>query len=225
MSPILLRILQLVVLVLLQAALLFGSAGDLRWSAGWWYIGLYVIMLVLASVLLIPGHKDVVEERSRGLKGGKGWDHLITQLMIIPTMGTLLVAGFDERWNWVGFMPPWLRILGGVLFTAGYALTLWAMFANPFFSQTVRIQSERGHKAVTGGPYHFVRHPGYLGMATSLLGAVFMLGSLWGFICFGFYIILIAMRTSLEDRTLQVELPGYRDYASLTRFRLIPGLW
>lgn len=225
MSPILKRIMQLLILVLLQTTLLFGSAGDLRWSAGWWYIGLYVLMLVGASVILIPGHKEVIEERSKGVKGGRRWDHLITQAMILPTLGTLLLAGFDERWNWVGSMPTWLRILGGVLFAAGYVLTLWAMSANPFFSQTVRIQSERGHKAINSGPYHFVRHPGYLGMTTSLLGAVFLLGSFWCFICFGIYIVLILIRTSLEDRTLMAELPGYREYASHTRFRLISGLW
>lgn len=79
--------------------------------------------------------------------------------------------------------------------------------------------------AVTGGPYQIIRHPGYLGMTVSLLGAVFLLDSRYGLICFGLYVILIIIRTALEDRTLLAELPGYREYVARTRFRLVPGLW
>jgi len=33
------------------------------------------------------------------------------------------------------------------------------------------------------------------------------------------------VRTALEDRTLQQELPGYREYADRVRYRLIPGVY
>ncbi len=39
------------------------------------------------------------------------------------------------------------------------------------------------------------------------------------------YIGLFAVRTVLEDRTLQAELPGYREYLRITRYRLLPHLW
>jgi protein-S-isoprenylcysteine O-methyltransferase Ste14 len=225
MSPILLRILQLLVLVLLQAVLLFVSAGTLGWSAGWWYIGLYVFMLSAASFVMIPHHREVIEERSKGAKGGKRWDYWLTQLMIIPSLGLLVLAGLDQRWNWTPPLSIWVRLFGGLLFIAGYALVLWAMYANKFFSQVVRIQTERGHVAVTDGPYRIVRHPGYLGMTTSMLGAVFMLDSLFGLACLILYLLLIILRTRREDQTLQAELPGYPEYAARTRSRLIPGLW
>lgn len=225
MSPILLRILQLLVMVLLQAILLFVSAGDLRWPAGWWYIGLYVLMLSAASFVMIPRRREVIEERSKGAKGGKRWDYWLTQLMIIPSLGLLVVAGLDQRWSWTAPLPVWVRLIGGFLFILGYALVLWAMYANKFFSQVVRIQTERGHVAVTDGPYRIVRHPGYLGMTTSMLGAVFLLDTLYGLACFLLYLVLIILRISFEDRTLQAELPDYPEYAARTRFRLIPGLW
>lgn len=225
MSPILLRVVQLLVLVLIQAVLLFASAGTWKWSAGWWYVGLYLSMLAGASFLLMPRHKEVIEERSRGARGGKRWDTWLTQLMILPSLGTLVVAGLDQRWGWTPPLPAWLRALGGLAFVLGYALVLWAMYANKFFSQVVRIQSERGHVAVTDGPYRFIRHPGYLGMLTSLLGAVFLLDSLYGLVCFALYLPLLLLRTHLEDRTLRAELPGYAEYANRTRFRLFPGLW
>ena len=225
MSPMLSRILQLLVLVLLQAVLLFVSAGTLRWSAGWWYIGLYVLMLMGASFVMIPHHREVIEERSKGAKGGKSWDLWLTRLMAIPSLGLLVLAGLDQRWNWTLPLPAWLRLLGGVLFALGYALVLWAMYTNNFFSQVVRIQKERGHVAVTQGPYRIIRHPGYLGLTTSMLGAVFLLDSLFGLACFAIDLVLIILRTRLEDQTLLAELPGYPEYATRTRSRLFPGLW
>ena len=225
MSPIFLRILQLIALVIIQGVLLFASAGSLRWPAGWWYIGLYVLMLLLASFLMIPNRREVVEERSKGAKGGKTWDRWLTQLMIIPSLGLLVLTGLDQRWNWTQPLPLWLRLSGVVIFILGYALVLWAMYTNKYFSQVVRIQSERGHVAVTDGPYRIVRHPGYLGMSTSILGAVFILDSLYGLACFLLYLVLIITRAALEDHMLQAELPGYAEYATRTRYRLFPGVW
>ena len=225
MSPIFLRILQLLVLVLIQAALLFVSAGTLGWSAGWWYIGLYVLMLAAATFVMIPNRKEVIEERSKGAQGGKRWDTWLTRLMIIPSLGLLVLAGLDQRWSWTPPLPAWVRLSGGLLFLLGYALVLWAMYANKFFSQVVRIQTERGHVAVTAGPYRIVRHPGYLGITTSMLGAVFLLDCPYGLACFLLYLVLIILRTRLEDRTLLAELPGYPEFAARTKFRLVPGLW
>jgi protein-S-isoprenylcysteine O-methyltransferase Ste14 len=225
MSPILSRILQLLAMVILQAALLFVAAGTLRWAAGWWYILLYVLMLAAASFVMLPHHREVIEERSRGVQGGKPWDLRLTRLMIIPSLGLLLLAGLDQRGGWTPPLPLWVRLLGAFFFVAGYAMVLWAMYSNQFFSQTVRIQEERGHVAVTAGPYQIVRHPGYLGMTTSMLGAVFMLDSLFGLVCFLLYLVLIILRTRLEDQTLQAELPGYPEFAARTRFCLIPGVW
>jgi protein-S-isoprenylcysteine O-methyltransferase Ste14 len=225
MSPLLKRVFQLLTLVILQAVILFVSAGSLCWSAGWWYIGLYFAMLLLGSVIMLPNRAEVVTERSKGTTGGKSWDLKITRLMGIPTLGLLVLAGLDQRWNLTPPLPLWIRLFGVLAFGLGYAIVLWAMFSNQFFSQVVRIQSERGHVAVTSGPYRFIRHPGYLGMTISLLGAVFLLDSLWGIICFALYLILIVTRTMLEDRTLCAELPGYVEYASHTKYRLIPGIW
>jgi protein-S-isoprenylcysteine O-methyltransferase Ste14 len=224
-SPIIKRILQLLALVALQAGILFASAGKLGWGAGWQYIGLYLVMLAGASFILVPHHSEVIEERSKGVSGGKSWDTWITRLMILPTIGLLLLAGLDERFGWTPPLPFWARLLGAGLFIAGYALVLWAMYTNKFFSQIVRIQTERGHVAVTDGPYRIVRHPGYLGMLASFTGTILLLDSLYGLACLALYLALVIARASLEDRTLQAELPGYAAYAARTRYRLIPGVW
>lgn len=225
MNPILRRIFQLLVMVLLQAALLFASAGSLRWLPAWWYLGLYVGMLAAASFVMIPHRSEVIAERGRGVQGAKPWDLWITRLIAIPALGLLLLSGLDFRFGWTGSLPPWVLVTGGLFFVLGYAIVLWAMYTNQFFSQVVRIQEERGHSAVTGGPYRFVRHPGYCGMFLAMIGSVLLLGSVYGWVCTLFYAVLVVIRTALEDRTLQAELPGYAEYARKVRYRLLPGVW
>ena len=73
------------------------------------------------------------------------------------------------------------------------------------------------------GPYRFLRHPGYAGSMLPLFGIVLALGSVWTLIPAAVATIIAVIRTALEDKTLQEELPGYRDYAQRVRYRLIPG--
>jgi len=109
--------------------------------------------------------------------------------------------------------------------TLGYALLTWAMVSNSFFSQIVRIQTDRGHAVVTRGPYRFVRHPAYVGMILFELGMASLLASWPALLVSGVCALLLILRTALEDRTLQTELPGYLDYARQVRYRLVPGIW
>ncbi|MBC7224324.1 MAG: isoprenylcysteine carboxylmethyltransferase family protein, partial [Anaerolineae bacterium] len=108
---------------------------------------------------------------------------------------------------------------------AGLGLATWAMASNPFFSAFVRIQRERGHRVVADGPYRYVRHPGYLGAIVFQMAIPLALGSLWALLPSGVAAALYVARTVLEDRTLQEELAGYREYAQKVRHRLLPGLW
>jgi len=225
MNAILRRMLQLLFLVVVQAILLFLSAGSLAWAAGWWYIGLYFIGLLFASLILLPHRREVIEERSKGASGGKSWDIWLTRIMTVPSLGMLVVAGLDQRFGWLPDFNVAVQILGGVLFMLGYSIIVWAMYTNQFFSSIVRIQEERGHMAVTAGPYRFVRHPGYVGMMLSALGGMWLLRSTWALIAFALYVAVVVTRTALEDKTLRNELPGYTEYSTMTRFRLLPGIW
>jgi protein-S-isoprenylcysteine O-methyltransferase Ste14 len=107
----------------------------------------------------------------------------------------------------------------------GSALSVWAMASNRFFSGTVRIQRDRGHTVVDGGPYGLVRHPGYLAWCISAPAIPLMLGSLWALIPALLGLCALVLRTSLEDKTLREELPGYEGYAQRVRYRLLPGVW
>jgi protein-S-isoprenylcysteine O-methyltransferase Ste14 len=216
---------QLGVLTGVQGTVLLGCAGTFGWPAAWLYLGLYVTMLVVCALVLLPQRSGVIDERSRGQAGAKPWDLVLTRLMAVTSLAVLVVAGLAQRWQWEPESGPVARAVGVVLFVAGFALILWAMTANPFFSQVVRIQDERGHAAVTDGPYRLLRHPGYVGMITSMAGAVLLLGSPWAWIPAVLYGAVLVVRTAREDATLIQELPGYREYAGRTTHRLVPGIW
>ena len=92
-------------------------------------------------------------------------------------------------------------------------------------SGVVHIQEERGHHAVSQGPYRFVRHPMYLGILFYGSAIPVFLGSWWALIPGGLMILAFIIRTALEDRMLHEKLPGYKEYAGEVRYRLVPGVW
>jgi protein-S-isoprenylcysteine O-methyltransferase Ste14 len=137
----------------------------------------------------------------------------------------VIAAGLDHRYGWSPAFPLWLNIIGFILIAVGYAFGVWAFIENRFFSSVVRIQTERGHVVCDTGPYRIVRHPGYAGNILPLLGIVLALGSVWTVIPAVVALVIAIVRTALEDRTLQEELPGYREYAHRVRYRLFPGIY
>jgi protein-S-isoprenylcysteine O-methyltransferase Ste14 len=142
-------------------------------------------------------------------------------MMIAPW----IVAGLDLRLGWTKSLPLMAHLLGFVLTIAGYALFLWALDSNSFFSEGVRIQSEHGHIVAREGPYRFIRHPGYAGAILTSLATPLLLGSTPALIPAVLFSALYILRTVLEDRTLQADLPGYREYTGETPYRLLPGVW
>ena len=156
------------------------------------------------AILLIPRSPDLLAERLGRMKGAKSWDVIIMSIIAVSTIGRLVVAGLDVRFGWSAGIDLPLQLIAAVVAALGYALLTWATAVNPFFSQIVRIQEERGHRVVAGGPYRFVRHPGYVGTILFEVSVPIMLGSFWALAICGFIALLFIIRTALEDRTLQI---------------------
>ena len=219
------RLVQIGFLVLIQAVVLFASVWKWDWWNAWVYLGLYLAFIAVNAIVLLPGHKELVEERSQIGEGAKGWDKVIGIITGIGGFAILILAGLDERFGWPGGIRIEVQIAAFILLALSYALFAWAMVSNKFFSTIVRIQKERGHTVQTGGPYRFVRHPGYASLLVSYLSIPAALGSLWAFLSAILLVVNLFVRTVLEDRTLQNELEGYKEYAGRVRYRLIPGVW
>lgn len=204
------------------------SGWDLSWLQAWLYSILLMVIGIGSRVLAERRHPGLMAERVRFGKDQnvKPWDRILAPLMAISiTFPLFIVAGLDHRFSWSPAFPVWLNILGFVLIIAGYTFASWALIENRFFSSVMRIQTERGHVVCDSGPYKVVRHPGYAGNIPPLAGIALALGSVWTLVPALIALIITIVRTILEDRTLNQELPGYREYASHVRDRLIPGLF
>jgi protein-S-isoprenylcysteine O-methyltransferase Ste14 len=158
--------------------------------------------------------------------GTKGWDKALATLYgLVSGIGPLLIAGLDMRFGWSPEIPLTFRLIALVAMVLGFALASWAMLSNVFFATTVRIQDERGHAVATGGPYQFMRHPGYAGWLLAGIATPLVLGSWWALIPAVLGGVFLVIRTALEDKTLQEELDGYREYAQKVPYRLVPSVW
>ncbi|MEA3440657.1 MAG: isoprenylcysteine carboxylmethyltransferase family protein, partial [Chloroflexota bacterium] len=115
--------------------------------------------------------------------------------------------------------------LGWLGFLFSLILIWWTFASNPYLSEQVRIQDDRGHEVVSDGPYRFVRHPMYVGIIVTVLCVPLVLGSLLALIPAVLIVVLFVIRTALEDRTLQEELEGYQAYARRVKYRLVPYIW
>jgi protein-S-isoprenylcysteine O-methyltransferase Ste14 len=205
---------------LLVPVILFAAAGRFDIPLYWVYVAIITALSVGGSFLI---GEDLARERMR--PGGKPPPWSLRFAFLLCCLHWV-IAGLDRgRFHWSDTVPRSLRLAALAVFAAGLAFCMWAVHVNPFFSSAVRIQSERGQRVVTNGPYRWIRHPGYAGaiplfvasglvLCSWLATALGAAGALW-----------LIYRTVVEDRMLRTGLPGYADYARQVGWRLLPGLW
>ena len=211
--------------IVVMGVALFWSAGQMDWWPAWASIAVMLAWITATAIVIFCLNPDLLAERLGPRKGAKPWDTAIMSILGLTQLVRYIVAGLDQRYGWTGGFPLAAQIAALTVCVLGYTLVVWATASNTFFSQIVRIQSERGHTVVTGGPYRYVRHPAYVGAILYELAVPVLLASGWALVASGLSAILLILRTALEDRTLQAELTGYADYARQVRHRLLPGIW
>lgn len=210
----------------LMAVALFWGAGDWTWPQGWAFIAIFVLGSIGFSIYMISRDPALLASRlSPNQKGGPFWDRVFLFVFIALWFVWLAVMGLDARRLQLSHMPLWLNVVGGILIVAGFLATMPVFLANSFAAPVVRIQEERGQRVIDTGPYAFVRHPMYAAAILYLVGMPFLLGSWWGFVFVPLYIGGVAPRAMAEERLLARDLPGYADYMTRVRWRLIPGVW
>jgi protein-S-isoprenylcysteine O-methyltransferase Ste14 len=211
--------------LLVMGIALFWSAGQIAWWAAWAALAVMAAWSAATAIVILRYNPDLLAERLGPRTGAKPWDTAIMSFLGITQLARYIIAGLDRRYGWTDGIPFAAQVAALAVCVLGYALVVWATAANRFFSQIVRIQSERGHTVATGGPYHYVRHPAYIGALLYEVAVPVLLASWWALLASGVNVILLVLRTALEDRTLQAELTGYAGYARQVRYRLIPGIW
>jgi protein-S-isoprenylcysteine O-methyltransferase Ste14 len=211
--------------LVLFIVLTFVTAGRLNYWQGWVFNGLNIFFLLVTSIVL-RDRRDLIKERLKPGEGTKKWDKVYTLVSTPLYFAMFLLSVLDAaRFSWTPEVPFIVIVVGAVMFSIGQLMILWAKKANNFFSSVVRIQTDRNQTVCTDGPYRFVRHPGYLGGLIMTLATPLLLGSYGGLLFVVPAMIPVFWRTSLEDKMLQAELPGYQDYSRRVRFRLLPHAW
>jgi protein-S-isoprenylcysteine O-methyltransferase Ste14 len=211
--------------IVMLAVMLFLAAGTLSWIAGWAMVTVMAGWVAATAIVVMPRYPELLAERTGPKKGAKTWDTALLGVYGVAMMIMWIVAGLDFRNGWSSGIGPAAQIGALLIVIAAYGLVVWATGTNAFFSQVVRIQTERGHTVISTGPYRYVRHPAYVGMILVVLGAPILMGSWWALIPGVVSALVVIVRTKLEDQTLQAELPGYVEYTERTRSRLVPGIW
>jgi protein-S-isoprenylcysteine O-methyltransferase Ste14 len=209
-----------------MAASMFLSAGRFDWTPGWVFLAVSLVVAVVAVAYLWRTNPEVLVARSEFHWRDQTPAHkLIFILLIVLFMAIFPIAGLDAgRYGWSA-VPPWPMLTGYALMLIGDAGVTWVMKVNKFAEPSVSIQADRGHQVIDTGPYSIVRHPFYASTIFLCLGTPLALCSYWAFVPSALAYLALVVRTALEDRLLQNELVGYKEYAARVRYRLLPGVW
>lgn len=198
---------------------------------GWWEAWVYgllgIFSFAISRALAAKRHPDLIAERAKFMQqeDAESWDNKILKVLGIIGVLNLVLIGLDKLLGWTNAFSLGVRLIAFVLMILGYMISSYALVENRFFSGNVRLQTDRGQKVTSTGPYSWVRHPGYAGAVLSYLVTPLFLNSIWAYIPTIITIGLYVLRTALEDRFLQENLADYDEYSRQVRYRLLPGIW
>jgi protein-S-isoprenylcysteine O-methyltransferase Ste14 len=226
-SPMIAKLLlQNLIWIVGMGALLFVPAGTLHWPAAWVYLGTVAVLGLSCGLWLAKTDPALLVERMHPMmqKDQPAADKKFMLVFGFVAMLWFVAIGLDKRLHASNIAVP-AQALGLAMLLVSTGFVMWVMRENSFASPVVKLQTERGHRVVSSGPYAFVRHPMYSGSVLFFVGAPLLLGSWWGVAMSPLFAVLFAIRAKIEERALIAGLPGYADYTARVRFRLLPGLW
>jgi protein-S-isoprenylcysteine O-methyltransferase Ste14 len=219
-------LLQSLIWIVAMGALLFVPAGTLHWPAAWVFLATMAVIGISGGWWLARTDPALLAERMRPMMRDDqpAADKKIVAVFGLTALIWLVAIGLDRRMH-ASDVPIALQALGLAMLVASTCFIMWVMHENSFAAAVVRLQTERGHRVVSSGPYAWVRHPMYSGTIVFLVGAALLLGSWWGVAMSPLFVALFAIRAGIEERALIAGLPGYAGYTAQVRYRLLPGLW
>lgn len=202
-------------------ALLFLPAGSFAYKNAWLFLALLFLPIFILGVFLFIKEPNLLEKRLDSKEKEK------TQRLVVALSGVLFVLGFvvaglDYRFAW-SHVPLWGVAVSSALLLASYALYAEVMRENAYLSRTIKV--EENQQVVDTGLYGIVRHPMYAATVWLFLSIPFVLGSLWSVLCFLPYIAVIVIRIRNEEKVLEAELDGYKEYKKRVKYRLLPFVW
>jgi protein-S-isoprenylcysteine O-methyltransferase Ste14 len=214
----------LLLLFLAMAALLFIPPWTLDYWQAWTFLAVYFAASAAIRLYLMKKDPQLLARR---MSGGPSAEKLTAQKIIMSLtslgfIGLLVVPALDRRFAW-SHMPPRVALAGDVLVGLGFLGVFFVFRKNSFTSATIELAPDQ--KVISTGPYALVRHPMYATALVMLLGIPIALGSMWGVLVIVAILPALIWRLLDEEKFLAKNLPGYREYQSRVRYRLIPRVW
>ena len=207
--------------LLLVAVLLFLPAGSIVYMNGWLFIGLLFLPMLILGIILLFKAPELLKKRL-GAKEKENTQKGVVAVSGILFIGGFIVAGLDFRFGWSS-VPLWLVITASVVLLISYAMYAEVMRENAYLSRTIEVQE--GQKVVDTGLYGIVRHPMYAVTLWLFLSIPLVLGSWYSLVCFLPYIAVITVRILNEEKVLEAELEGYKEYKKSVKYRIFPFIW
>ena len=152
----------------------------------------------------------------------KGAWILLGDLFVPMFLAGFIVAGLGIRFGWY-VLPDTVVIIAAVLFLVAYVLYAEVLRENTYLSRTIKV--EENQKVIDTGLYGIVRHPMYSATLLLFLSMPLVLGSIYSFVIFLAYPLIIAKRIKGEEELLERELVGYSEYKKKVKYRLVPFVW
>lgn len=199
-------------------------AGTLHYWQAWLFIAVFTVATIVPTVYLGRTNPAALQRRMRAgprAEPRKAQKFIIT-CSFVGLFTTMVFSALDHRFGWSS-VPPWLSLLGDVLVATGLGIAMLVIVQNSYAAATVTV--ETGQTVVSNGLYRFVRHPMYVGNVIMMIGIPLALGSYWGLLFVIPGTLVLTLRIFDEEKLLNHELPGYREYAERVRYRLVPYLW
>lgn len=203
---------------------LFLMAGTLNYWQGWTLLVVAAVSTSIPTGYLLLTNPVALERR---IHAGPGAEPRMAQKAIISLWyfslaGAVVLSPLDHRFGWSS-VPTAVCVLGDVMVAASLILAMVVVIQNSHAASTVRVEADQ--KVISTGLYGLVRHPMYTSNVIMLAGIPLALGSYWGLIFLVPGISALVVRIRDEERLLERELDGYRDYTQQIRHRLVPGMW
>jgi protein-S-isoprenylcysteine O-methyltransferase Ste14 len=207
--------------VFLVGILIFLPAGTVFFKYGWLLMGILFVPMFAAGLVMMVKNPELLKKRLNA-KEKEGEQQTVQKLSGLMFILGFILAGFDFRFGWLP-LPPWVSVIGSVLFLASYAIYAEVLRENTYLSRTIEVQE--GQKVISTGLYGIVRHPMYSATLLLFTSMPIVLGSVIAIIPFLFYPLIIGKRIINEEKVLSEGLEGYIDYKKKVKYRLIPFIW
>jgi len=210
--------------IIALAALIFLPAWTLNYWQAWLFLATFALSVTLITLYLMKKDPKLLERRmGAGAKAEKEKTQKTIQFVAqLAFIAIIVFPAIDHRFGW-SIMSPYISIGGDILVALGLLFVFFVFKENSFTSSIIEVADEQ--KVISTGPYAIMRHPMYSGALLMLIGLPMALGSWWGLLAFIPMLFVIIWRLLDEEKFLNKNLKGYKEYCQKVRFRLVPYLW